>query len=42
MDGMDQEEEDEEEPFNMRVIIEEELADAGMEQEEDLDQNFIE
>ena len=42
MDGMDLEEEDEEEPFNMRAIIEEELADAGMEQEEDLDQNFIE
>ena len=39
MTGMD--EEGEGEALNMRAIIEDELADAGMEQEEELDQNFI-
>ena len=40
MNEMDQEGE-EDEAFNMRTVIEEELADAGMEHETELDQNFI-
>ena len=39
MTGMD--EEGEGDALNMRALIEDELADAGMEQEEELDQNFI-
>ena len=39
MTGMD--EEGEGDALDIRAIIEDELADAGMEQEEQLDQNFI-